>query len=276
MLSGILAAVRAFVRALRNGPPSRRRALPAAPSQPPAELPAAYEGSKVALIAVNPYLVHAYWDVDTSRLPPGTKCAVLRFHDVSEAAPGPPFDVDIDLRAPNWYVHLWSPAKSYYAALAVKTERGEFIPLATSNRVETPRAWPAAPQQSRDEQAGSAGGIAPRAERDRQAKAPAPPSLGAGSRAEEGTRPTRPAPAPAVTSPVHADEILRQRLAQIYALRSFEPRAAKAVAAAASITVEASAPVSVSRAAAAPTPDRSDLTSLAERQFSPGVPSSQS
>jgi hypothetical protein len=275
MLSGILAALRAFVRALINSPSGSRRALPAAPSQSAPELRVANGSSKVALMVVNPYLVHAYWETDPSRLPPGTKCAVLRFHDVSETAPGPPFDVDIDLRAPNWYVHLWSPAKSYYADLAVKTEGGEFISLATSNRVETPRAWPAAQQHFRVEPSGSAGGLADGAASALPAKTPAPPIFDAGSRPDEGVRPSWPAPAPPPTPrPLHADEVLRQRLAQIYALRSIEPRPAMAMAAA------ASAEVFISRGAETPataavSPIPSDLTALAEHQFFPGLPSSQ-
>jgi hypothetical protein len=274
MLNGILAALRAFVRALTNSSSGSRRGLPAAPSQPPPKLPVSNGNSKVSLIVVNPYLVHAYWDVDPSRLPTGTKCVVLRFHDVSETAPGPPFDVDIDLRAPNWYVHLWSPAKSYYADLAVKTEGGEFIPLATSNRVETPRAWPAAEQHFRVEPSGSANGLAAGAARGWQAKVPVPPTLDAGSRTDEGLRPTRPGAAPPTPRPLHADEVLRQRLAQIYALRSFEPRPAMALAAAASGEVFISCGAETP-AAAALSPISSDLTAFAEHQFSPGLPSSQ-
>jgi hypothetical protein len=289
MLSGIRAALRSFVRALLNGPSGSPRALPAASSQPPPELRAANDSSKVSLIVVNPYLVHAYWDVDPSRLPPGTKSAVLRFHDVSETAPGPPFDVDIDLRAPNWYVHLWSPAKSYYADLAVKTEDGEFIPLATSNHVETPRAWPAAEAQKPAEvkvvgQAlspagrqrrppGGVGRLTDGAEAHFQAPAPETERIAVGST----IAPALPPPA-ATPRPLHADEVLRQRLAQIYALRSVEPRPAKAMVAAGS--GEASGEVFISRgaespAAAALSPIPSDLTALAEHQFSPGLPSSQ-
>jgi hypothetical protein len=209
---------------------------------------------------------------------------VLRFHDVSETAPGPPFDVDIDLRAPNWYVHLWSPAKSYYADLAVKTEGGEFIPLATSNRVETPRAWPAAEAQKPAgvevvEQAlspagrqrrspDSVGRLAGGAEAHFQAPGPETERIAA-------SPVIAPAPPPPLPQSVHADEVLRQRLAQMYALRSWQPRPAKAMAAAASS--EASGEVSISRisrAAETPAAAHSDLTALAEHQFSPGLPSS--
>jgi len=43
------------------------------------------------------------------------------------------FDVDVDLRTSNWYVPLWSAAKTYYADLGAITAAGEFIPLVRSN-----------------------------------------------------------------------------------------------------------------------------------------------
>ena len=107
------------------------------------ELPRSYGHSRVTLTVVDPYLIHADWDIDTSRLPPDTSSAALRFHDVS----GPSsafFEVDVDLRARNWYVHLLNPARSYYADLGVRTAQDGFVSLAASNRVQTPRAWPVA------------------------------------------------------------------------------------------------------------------------------------
>jgi hypothetical protein len=199
-------------------------------------------------MAVNPYLVHVYWDVDTSRLPAGTKSAVLRFHDVTETAPAPGFEVDIDLRAPNWYVHLWSPAKSYYADLAVKTDRGEFLSLAISNRVETPRAWPAAETPDAP--------VVPSV---------LPPSIAQPAAASPSMH-SGPLPA-ARPSGSSADEVLRQKLAAISALRSSQPRPALAMAA------SASGEVSISRTKT-PAAIPADLTALADSQFSPGLPSS--
>src|SRR5207245_2462389 len=49
-----------------------------------------------------------------------------------------------DLHAKNWYVHLWSPGKTYSAELGVNSADREFAPLACSNTIQTPRAWPIA------------------------------------------------------------------------------------------------------------------------------------
>lgn len=99
-------------------------------------------------MVVNPYLVHAYWDVDLTRLPATTSSAALRFHDVSQPFAPDTFDVEVDLRARNWYVDLWGPARSYYAELGTKTAAGDFTPIVRSNSLETPRAWPMADTDS--------------------------------------------------------------------------------------------------------------------------------
>jgi len=100
----------------------------------------------VTLLAVNSYLVHAYWDVDPAALPAPNPLATLRFHDLAQGSPQGSFDVAVDLDARNWYVHLWSPAQAYYAELGWN-EEGEFHSLAKSNPVETPRAWPVSAEE---------------------------------------------------------------------------------------------------------------------------------
>ena len=120
------------------------------------ELPDMNEETKVVLLPVNPYLVHVYWGIAANdleetgrlfrRLGPRAQ-PVLRFYDITHVnfdgtnAHGW-FDVEIDLRAGSWYVHLQSPAKSYCIDLGLRTEGGRFHRLARSNVAETPRAWP--------------------------------------------------------------------------------------------------------------------------------------
>src|SRR5438034_9528832 len=108
------------------------------------DLPESYGDPTVTLLVVDSYLVHVYWDFDLAKLPPETTSAALRFYEVTDGPISSRFDVEIDLRARNWYVHLWSPAKSYCADLGVKTGAGTFTPLVRSNTVQTPRAWPVA------------------------------------------------------------------------------------------------------------------------------------
>jgi hypothetical protein len=120
------------------------------------ELPDSDEETKVVLLPVNPYLAHVYWGIGANDLEeiervsrqPGERAQpVLRFYDITHpnfdgtSAPSW-FDVEIDLRAGKWYVHLQSPAKSYYIDLGLRTEGGGFHRLARSNVAETPRAEP--------------------------------------------------------------------------------------------------------------------------------------
>ena len=122
----------------------------------PSEFPHFYEHPRVVLLPVNPYLVHVYWEVAPDDLKeikkllgrPGLRAQpVLRFSDITciifdGTNAHSQFDIDIDLGAGNWYVHLWSPGKSYFVDLGLRTADGQFHPLARSNIAETPRAWP--------------------------------------------------------------------------------------------------------------------------------------
>jgi hypothetical protein len=119
--------------------------------------------STVRLLPVDPYLIHAYWEIVgedlealRSRLGSagGQAKPVLRFYDITyilfdgNNAHGF-FDVEIDPGARNWYVHLWSPEKSYCADLGLKTPEGRFFPLRRSNVAQTPAAWPSIRQEER-------------------------------------------------------------------------------------------------------------------------------
>lgn len=125
-----------------------RPAVPASPaSVEQGELPESYGQTKVVAMPVNPYLVHVYWDLDPKLASPDTPTAgagCLRFSDTTTGEPPGSFDVKVDLAARNWYVHLWSPERRYVVQLGLSAEGGAFVPLARSNVVETPRAWPVA------------------------------------------------------------------------------------------------------------------------------------
>lgn len=122
----------------------------------PSEFPHFYEHARVVLLPVNPYLVHVYWEVAPDDLKEIKKLLgrpalraqpVLRFCDITciifdGTNAHSQFDVDIDLGAGNWYVHVWGPEKSYCVDLGLRTEDGQFHSIARSNIAETPRAWP--------------------------------------------------------------------------------------------------------------------------------------
>src|SRR5437899_5793975 len=202
------------------------------------DLPESYGEPTVTLLVVDPYLVHVYWDFDLAKLPPETTSAALRFYDVTDGPISSRFDVEIDLRARNWYVHLWSPARSYCADLGVKTGAGTFTPLVRSNTVQTPRAWPVAEV---DRHFISAGAGSPRSEaaapppsepvpsqtlalnatpvplqRTESPEAAKPPA-----EADSAVSVAEPPPAPRVHNPAGAAETLQKKLSEIYALRQW-------------------------------------------------------
>ncbi len=122
----------------------------------PGNLPEAYGETRVVLLPVHPYLIHAYWELTPDdlewlkrQLGEGHETAepVLRFYDITcieldGIHAHSYFDVEIDLRRNNWKVHLWSPEKSYIAELGFKRADGEYWAITRSNVVDTPRAWP--------------------------------------------------------------------------------------------------------------------------------------
>jgi hypothetical protein len=117
------------------------------------------EGSRLTLLEIDPWRVHAYWNVAEdeiaaarARLPRdfqggGDESAlVLRFTDLSpdtgQGAHHPHFDIEVEGASNNWYVDLWRDAKHYSAELGPKAADGTFIALVRSNEVVTPRGGP--------------------------------------------------------------------------------------------------------------------------------------
>src|SRR6266481_4377353 len=107
-------------------------------------LPAVYGKSRLVLLAVHPYLIHAYWEIapgdfDKAKEQPEEAREVLRFYKMGRTAGEDAlpdyFDVEIDLQARNWYVHLWSAEESYFADLALKRKDGTLILLVRSQVV---------------------------------------------------------------------------------------------------------------------------------------------
>ena len=274
--------VRSQARARRRsaaGPPTPRPS----PWMEPGELPETYGRTRVVAMAVDPYLVHVYWDLSAKdQKQSGPAC--LRFHD---ATAGGSFDVNVDLAARNWYVHLWSPEKRYSVELGLQ-HADAFQPLARSNPIETPRAWPVAdvapaveapmktpPVQTRQV-------VAPPAH-----PAPAPAAAAAAPSApistpSGSTAPSVQPPAPSVqpppaeslrpatpTIPPNALETLRRRLSELYGFYRW-PRPMPA--ASESAASEESVPPQPGTAGVE---TRADFTDRLEAQFSPGLSSGQ-
>src|SRR5690349_24854290 len=108
--------------------------------------------TQLVLLVVDPYLIHAYWEVspekfrEVKKLAEVAKCLV-RFYKGGktsrEEVPPESFDIEIDFQAGNWYVHHWSPAESLYADLALNPADGTLLTLVRSQVVHMPRVRPA-------------------------------------------------------------------------------------------------------------------------------------
>ena len=70
------------------------------------KLPEAYGKTRLVLLPVDPYLIHAYWEVAPEQL----KEATLRFY---RSKPLDYFDVPVDLQSRKSYVRLWRPKESH-------------------------------------------------------------------------------------------------------------------------------------------------------------------
>ena len=127
---------------------------------PQHELALGYGRSKVVLLAVDPFHVHAYWELTDAdarlvrrRLPRWWSSAapawVLRFYDVTcvdfdgTNAHGY-FDIPVQLGARNWFVELWSAEKTYFVELGLRSGH-HFSVACRSNFVNVPRADRPAP-----------------------------------------------------------------------------------------------------------------------------------
>ncbi len=107
-------------------------------------------------MAVEPCLIHAYWEVTPGDFEASAKLAdpdnrsapwFLRFYDVTGlgddcANARSHFDVTVDLAPGSWYVHLWEGEKTYFAEIGPRTPDDRLIPVCRSNLVFVPRAGP--------------------------------------------------------------------------------------------------------------------------------------
>ena len=120
------------------------------------------EESRIVLMDIDPYHVHAYWEIthkdkkkvlklfeESSKQPK----QVIRVYDVTcihfdGKNAHSYFDIETNRNRGNWYIDLWSPHKSLCAEIGMRSPKGNFYPIARSNFVDTPRAY----QSSSDEE----------------------------------------------------------------------------------------------------------------------------
>ena len=129
---------------------SRAKKIPLAP---PAELPAVYGQTGLTLLDVDPFHIHAAWEITPrARAAAERKFArpatafiwALRFHDERD---GSSFDIPVNPDAGSWYVELLAADKTYHAELGPYSVPGDFVAVCRSNTLTTPPAAPAPPQE---------------------------------------------------------------------------------------------------------------------------------
>ena len=223
-------------------------------------LPAVYGKSRLVLLAVNPYLIHAYWEIAREDLGKAKELAadaqeVLRFYKrselASEDAPSDCFDVEIDLQSRNWYVQLWSAEESYFADLGLKRKDGTLIRLVRSQVVHMPRPHPAIAIDQRFMKVDST---------EQRAEIVQPPPI-------EHKRPQEaPAPRPSdfidlspISRPADSAEIVTEKIEPVYAFHHWpsDPSEPDTARAAKTFNVSTGSP-------------NIDLTAMAERNLATG------
>ncbi len=118
------------------------------------ELPLGYGDTRIVLQVRDPHWAHAYWDVaDRTRQQLRNAIGgeaydrslfVLRVYDVTDIAfdglnAHSYYDIHIFEGANNWYLNLGRPDCSFLVDLGLITPSGEFVLIARSNSIRTPR-----------------------------------------------------------------------------------------------------------------------------------------
>ncbi len=114
------------------------------------ELPVGYGEEKIALMARDPYLAYAYWEVTPSRIEREKAWfgwdgrLAVRVYDVTGVqfdgrnAVGY-YDQEVSELTGSWYFDLGRPAHSFIADLGLLSPEGRFLTLARSNYITMPR-----------------------------------------------------------------------------------------------------------------------------------------
>ena len=112
------------------------------------EIPFSYNETKLVLIARDTEWAFTYWDFSSQtwawiqdfKARDSRVKTVLRLRNVDQAS----FcDLEIQLEARNWYLHLGLPNTTFEAELGLLDSSGKFHLIARSNRIRTPRNGPA-------------------------------------------------------------------------------------------------------------------------------------
>ncbi len=128
---------------------------PAAPTEESFVIPPGYSDTRISLLVKDPWWSYAYWEVSVEvvrdaerRLPPGEGWRpALRAYDVTDSPTGPArgsrsFDVVVPGFLGNWFLHTDAPSRSFVVDVGFLSLGGDFVPVARSNRITSPRLGP--------------------------------------------------------------------------------------------------------------------------------------
>lgn len=114
------------------------------------ELPQGYGDTKIVTMVRDPYWLFVYWEINHEKrrelgmLGADTRKLVLRAWDVTGVSfngfnANNTFDIDVNDITNNWYLQMPTPDRAWCIDLGVVTASGDFVLIARSNTVTTPR-----------------------------------------------------------------------------------------------------------------------------------------
>ena len=130
--------------------------VPATPHRKPGDrLPKHYGKTKIVLMVIDPFWLHAYWHITHSKIEElknslgeenfNSSRFVIRVYDITDIDFSGDnahsyFDQNIGNNARNWYINVGTPDRNFIVDLGLITQSGEFILIARSNVVRSPSA----------------------------------------------------------------------------------------------------------------------------------------
>ncbi|MGM0608045.1 MAG: DUF4912 domain-containing protein [Candidatus Muiribacteriota bacterium] len=120
----------------------------------PADLPENYGDTKIVAMVRDPLWIHVYWEVQEKKLKDlksmlgdsFQECTrALRVHDVTDIDFNGEnsisyFDIQVEPFSSSWYINTGNPNRDFIVDLGILTPSGQFILIARSNKIKTPRA----------------------------------------------------------------------------------------------------------------------------------------
>lgn len=117
------------------------------------ELPHGYGDNRIVLMVRDPYWAYTYWEITDNKkgeiagkfgIGWDRLAKVLRVYDVTNIIfngtnANSYFDIEAGDYAATWYINVGRPDTSWCVDIGVKTPSGEFIMIARSNCITTPR-----------------------------------------------------------------------------------------------------------------------------------------